>query len=75
MKLVNEALAAMRRVAATEDPYLKGSKYLWLKSPAHLSARQEERLLALRHVPRNTSSANGIVEEVVYVFLSAGSLG
>jgi len=62
MKLANEALDTVRRQEAAENPLLKGSRYLWLRNPSHLGARQEDRLWDLRRQTRKTGLAYEIVQ-------------
>ncbi|MBU2802638.1 transposase, partial [Acidithiobacillus caldus] len=44
MKLVNEAVDAVRKGEALSQPDLKKSRWLWLKNPGKLSAKQSARL-------------------------------
>jgi transposase len=61
MKLANDALDDVRNAEARENPYLKGSKYLWLRNPKNLSLTLEQRLRGLRTLTRKTASAYGVV--------------
>ena len=47
MKLVNEAVDAVRKGEALSQPDLKKSRWLWLKNPGKLSAKQSARLQEL----------------------------
>lgn len=62
MKLANDALDDVRKAEARENPYLKGSKYLWLRNPKNLSLTQELRLRELRTLTHRTANAYGIVQ-------------
>jgi len=62
MKLAGEALNTVRIEEAKENPYLKGSKYLWLRNPKNLNTTQEHRLVNLQLVTHKTSKAYGIVQ-------------
>lgn len=52
MKLVGEAVDAVRRAERREVPELKGTRYLWLMNPPGLTPEQEQELDALsrRHL-------------------------
>lgn len=52
VKLVNDAVDAVRRRESKEQPILKRTRYLWLKNFKSLSAKQQERLtpLSKRHL-------------------------
>ena len=62
MKLANDALDDVRKAEARENPYLKGSKYLWLRNPKNLSVTQELQLRELRTLTHKTANAYGIVQ-------------
>lgn len=62
MKLATDALDAVRKEEVQENPYLRGSKYLWLFNPKNLSATQEQRLWNLRALTHKTSHAYGMVQ-------------
>ncbi|MFA6233316.1 MAG: ISL3 family transposase, partial [Bacteroidota bacterium] len=62
MKLAGEALDEVRKEEAIENPFLKGSRFLWLKNPNNLSATQERRLWDIQYLTRKTSRAYGIVQ-------------
>lgn len=42
MKLINEAVDEVRRQEQRERPELKGSRYVWVKNPDHLTVKQIE---------------------------------
>lgn len=48
MKLLNEAVDAVRREEQKERPELKGTRYAWLKNPANLRRREAEALKQLK---------------------------
>ncbi|MGC8468229.1 MAG: ISL3 family transposase, partial [Acidithiobacillus sp.] len=47
MKLINEAVDAVRKGEALSQPDLKKSRWLWLKNPERLSAKQSAKLQEL----------------------------
>ncbi len=47
LKLINEAVDAVRRGEAISQPDLKKSRWLWLKNPGKLSAKQTAKLQEL----------------------------
>ena len=53
LKIVNEAVDAVRREESKADPALKGTRYLWLKNPDRLTARQKAGLASLSMAKRN----------------------
>jgi len=57
MKLVGEAVDAVRRKEVKERPELKESRYVWLKNPSNLTAHQEEMLELLRGANLQTAEA------------------
>lgn len=57
VQLVNAALDQVRRAEVKEEPRLKGTRYLWLKNPAHLTAREQGQLAALQASPLQTVQA------------------
>ena len=57
MKLLGEAVDEVRRREVKEYPELKRSRYVWLKNPSNLSARQARMLEALRNANLNTAEA------------------
>lgn len=57
MKLMGDALDAVRREEAKTRPELKRSRYWWLKNPENLKAEQRERLQALKTQNLDTAHA------------------
>ena len=57
MKLLGEAVDEVRRQEVKEYPELKKSRYVWLKNPSNLSARQAEMLQSLKNANLNTAEA------------------
>jgi transposase len=57
MKLIGEAVDEVRRQEVKEYPELKKTRYVWLKNPSNLSARQAEMLEALRNANLKTAEA------------------
>lgn len=57
MKLVNEALDAVRREEQKENPLLKGSRYAWLHNPETATKKQVERLQSLTKLNLKTARA------------------
>ena len=57
IKQLNEAIDSVRRAETHENPCLKGSKYLWLKNPGNLTARQRSKLKTLSRENRRLSKA------------------
>lgn len=55
IKLVNEAVDQVRRLEALSQPDLKKTRWIWLKNPDHLKARQREQLDGLKD--RNLKTA------------------
>ena len=55
IKLLNEALDEVRRQEQKQNPALKGTRYIWLKNPENLKARQLQALSLLRK--RNSKTA------------------
>lgn len=47
VKQLNEAIDVIRRTETALNPCLKGSRYIWLKNPDKLTARQRENLKTL----------------------------
>jgi transposase len=62
MQQAGTALDTVRREEAKENPYLKGSRYLWLRNPTKLKAGQRETLEGLSAVVGKTMRAYGIVQ-------------
>ena len=57
MKLMGDALDAVRREEVKSRPELKRSRYWWLKNPENLKADQRERLQALKAQNLDTARA------------------
>ena len=57
IKLLNEAIDEIRRNETALNPCLKGSRYIWLKNPDKLSARQRENLKTLSKENRKLAEA------------------
>ncbi len=57
MKLMGDALDAVRREEAKTRPELKRSRYWWLKNPENLKAEQRERLKELKAQNLDTALA------------------
>ena len=57
MKLMGDALDAVRREESKTRPELKKSRYWWLKNPENLKAEQRERLQALKTQNLQTARA------------------
>lgn len=57
MKVLNDAVDAVRRQEQKERPELKKSRYLWLKNPNHLKVAQQLQLHALRLSTLNLKTA------------------
>lgn len=57
MKIVNEALDAVRRAEQQEDPVLKKTRYLWLKNEQNLSEKQKATFLNLKDTNLKTARA------------------
>ena len=51
IKLINEAVDEVRRLERKDHPELVGSRYIWLKNPANLTANQKNTLATL-NLPR-----------------------
>lgn len=47
VKLLNEAIDEIRRTETTKNPYLKGSRYIWLQNPSSLTYKQQNELETL----------------------------
>jgi len=47
VKLLNEAVDKVRRNESKQNPFLKGTRYLWLKNPKNLTKSQLEKLQSL----------------------------
>jgi transposase len=57
VKLINEAVDAVRRAEQKSRAELKKSRYLWLKNPQNLSARQRIQLVSLATANLKTGRA------------------
>jgi transposase len=57
VKLVNDAVDHVRRIESKTQPSLKGSRYVWLKNEANLSAKQSATLGTLAHTNLKTARA------------------
>ena len=57
MKLMNEALDAVRREESLSTPGLKKTRYHWLKNPGDLTQSQKKRLLELKAMNLQTVEA------------------
>jgi transposase len=57
MKLIGEAVDEVRRQEVKDYPELKKTRYVWLKNPSNLTARQAEMLEALRNANLRTAEA------------------
>lgn len=57
IKLLNEAIDEIRRTETAVTPCLKGSRYIWLKNPEHLTVRQSNALKTLSKENRKLSKA------------------
>ena len=57
VKLVNDAVDQVRRIERKTQPSLKGSRYVWLKNEANLSAGQSATLGTLAHTNLKTARA------------------
>ena len=60
VKIVNDAVDEVRRQEARQNPWLKGTRYIWLKNPGNLSPAQRERLESLKSLNSKTSRAYAI---------------
>jgi transposase len=57
MKLLGEAVDEVRRREVKEHPELRETRYVWLKNPSNLTARQEAMLGELRNANLETAEA------------------
>lgn len=57
IKLMNEALDAVRREEQKKFPFFKNSRYLWLTNPQKLSQSKVERLESLKSLNTKTARA------------------
>jgi transposase len=60
VKIINEAMDEVRRSDTKANPWLKGSRYIWLKNPGNLSAKQRDRLDSMKGLLSKTSRAYAI---------------
>ena len=60
VKIVNDAVDEVRRNETKQNPWLKGTRYLWLKNPGNLSAKQRESLESIKSLNSKTSRAYAI---------------
>jgi len=49
IQALNKAQDEVRRMERKQNPLLSGSRYVWLKNPENLTAKQKEQLETLRH--------------------------
>ena len=61
MKLANEALDEVRRADVRDNPYLKGSRYLWLRHPDKLTEKQRVKIADLQQLNRKTARGYQLV--------------
>jgi transposase len=57
MKVLGEAVDAVRRKEIKDRPELKKTRYIWLKNPSNLTANQEKRLDSLQDANLLTAEA------------------
>lgn len=57
MKLLNKAIDETRRQEQGEEKELKSSRYIWLKNPENLSAKQKKKLESLSELQLKTGRA------------------
>ncbi len=57
MKLLDDAVDAVRRAERKDRPELAGSRYLWLKNPQHLKPTAAAALATLRQADLKTGRA------------------
>jgi transposase len=57
MKLLGEAVDEVRRQEVKDYPYLRKTRYVWLKNPSNLTAHQAEMLETLRNANLMTAEA------------------
>ena len=55
IQMLNKAQDEVRRMEHKKNPLLTGSRYIWLKNPANLTAKQKEQLETLRYENMKTS--------------------
>jgi transposase len=49
IQLLNKAMDEVRRTEQKKNPLLTGSRYVWLKNPENLTAKQKEQMETLRY--------------------------
>ena len=49
IQLLNKAQDEVRRMEQKQNPLLTGSRFIWLKNPSNLTAKQSKKLETLRH--------------------------
>lgn len=64
MKLANEALETVRREDVKDNPYLQGTRFIWLKRPERLKGQQRRELLDLQRINKNTARAYQLVQDL-----------
>ena len=57
IKQLNEAIDVVRRNETAINPCLKGSRYIWLKNPNNLTARQQNDLKTLSKENKHLAKA------------------
>lgn len=60
MKIVNDAVDRVRRVEQAGNTLLKKTRYIWLKNPPRLTAKQQEKLGSLKTMNLKTVRAYNI---------------
>ena len=55
IQMLNKAQDEVRRMEHKKNPLLTGSRYIWLKNPTNLTAKQKEQLETLRYENLKTS--------------------
>ncbi len=60
MKIVNEAVDRVRRQEQLNNKYLKSTRYIWLKNPENLTAKQNDKLESLSKLNLKTARAYSI---------------
>ena len=63
VKIVNEAVDEVRRSEVKANPWLKGTRYLWLKNPGNLSAKQSSQLESLKEL--HSKTARGLRDQAI----------
>ena len=66
VSLVNHAVETVRRLERNDHPELAGSRYVWLKNPENLTARQWERFDALDIVNSHLKTARAYQMRLVF---------